>query len=491
LRCAPRRSRNTGARRSTYRGNRCGIAATINNGRILNVLDADFTNNSIGIYTANANYFTIRDCSFAIGENPYNPPVFGTNKLNHGVFVENGTGYMIEDNVFNQAGPQNADYGVLIIESGDDPNRVKENEFYDIRYAALAQDLNRDLTNPLIGLEYHCNRFENAAYALLVYGDGMTLTPNGGICDNQGRSSDPAGNTFYNNGRDLYNEFDYTIDYWFNSNNPSEIPSTVLGGFLARSAKTTPTCSLKSEETELAFDGDYVPLSLLNKKTSLVGKYEVIEHHIREGEWSTANQLIAELPQSEVLITENQNTEYEDYVSLKELQYQLYQSERRWSELTSSELASLTAIADRYQGRAGSQARALVNWFHGGIYYPNYILPPSPDESAKDDIAQASDKTAMQFDSKVGGNDNDLFPSIQFYPNPVIANARIEISGLSDQEEAEIELLDVNGKIVLQKGFRGNNTILLDGSTLPSGVYFCRLSMAGGGTILISVLFSK
>ena len=475
---------------TTFDGFRYGISATVNNGRILNVLDADFTNNSIGIYTANSNYFTIRDCSFSIGENEFIPPGLNANRLNHGVFVENGTGYMIEDNEFSHAGPPNPDYGLLIVESGDDPNRVRENEFYDIRYAAIAQDLNRDLSNSLIGLEYHCNRFENAAYALLVHGDGITLTPNGGICDNQGRSQDPAGNTFYNNIVDLYNDFDYTINYWYYDNDPPQIPTTVSAGFVAKSTRSSTTCTLKTGEAELAFDGDYVPLDLLNKKNSLVGKYEVIEHHIREEEWNTANQLIAALAFSERIITEKQLEEYEDFVLLKGIQHQLYLSGRSWSELTASELASLVAIADRYRGRAGNQARALVNWFHGGSYYPNYTLPPSLDESIEESIIPAVVKTVAQnfTDSQ---SENRTLPSIQCNPNPVTTNSLITISGLLDQEEAEMELLNVNGKIVFRKSFRGNNELLLDESSLPNGIYFCRLITARAGSITIKVILSR
>ncbi len=75
-------------------------------------------------------------------------------------------------------------------------------------------------------------------------------------------------------------------------------------------------------------------------------------------------------------------------------------------------------------------------------------------------------------------NEIDEINLINLFPNPVTTHLNIELKS-TKEELIQIELLDVQGKIMLAKNVAlstQNNIIELDTRTLPSGVYFCKIS---------------
>ncbi len=62
------------------------------------------------------------------------------------------------------------------------------------------------------------------------------------------------------------------------------------------------------------------------------------------------------------------------------------------------------------------------------------------------------------------------------YPNPASNSATIQLSNVSDLENAMVELIDLNSKVILTRTFDGKSSLSMDTSGLTKGVYFIRLT---------------
>ncbi len=62
------------------------------------------------------------------------------------------------------------------------------------------------------------------------------------------------------------------------------------------------------------------------------------------------------------------------------------------------------------------------------------------------------------------------------YPNPASNSATIQLSNARDLENAVVELVDLNSKVIVTRNFDGKSSLSLDTSGLTKGVYFIRLS---------------
>ncbi len=89
--------------------------------------------------------------------------------------------------------------GIIVNNSGGDPNEIYNNHFSHIGYGIIAQNLNRN-TSDTTGLCIKCNDFYTTIYDIIINQAGNN--PNWGIARNQGwklLQTDPAGNTFSKN----------------------------------------------------------------------------------------------------------------------------------------------------------------------------------------------------------------------------------------------------------------------------------------------------
>lgn len=83
---------------------------------------------------------------------------------------------------------------------------------------------------------------------------------------------------------------------------------------------------------------------------------------------------------------------------------------------------------------------------------------------------------------------NKQEPELEIFPNPAVDQAYVKIKGLL-ANQGRLELLDTQGRVVLQQNFSGDR-ILLNASKLPSGLYFMRAydgsTWLGNGKIVFS-----
>ena len=150
-----------------------------------------------GIRMVSANYCKIDKNNFYIGD--VNP---GTNAQSYGIHQTNCSGYFLQNNHFEKA--NNANYGVVTVNSGAFNNLIRNNTFEDLEYGATSIDKNfgTDANQfPIyVGLQYRCNDFTGSSEVDVQ----VTKTPialDGGIRVQQGECSNgnnttPANNTF-------------------------------------------------------------------------------------------------------------------------------------------------------------------------------------------------------------------------------------------------------------------------------------------------------
>ena len=115
----------------------------------------------------------------------------------YGLYLNNSTGYHIEDNTFEGPSPSEPGrIGLYVNNSGEDWNQVYNNIFKNLQYATVAYGNNRYATET--GLCIECNDYENNKNDITVNGrEGMYEQ---GIAYNQGflgtNDTMPAGNSF-------------------------------------------------------------------------------------------------------------------------------------------------------------------------------------------------------------------------------------------------------------------------------------------------------
>lgn len=211
--------------KSTFTGF-CSAIRTSSNGshpRSFSVRNSVFTNNDRGIHAESTGFPTILMNEFNIGQESYC-------QFNYGIFLNHITGFCIEQNVFRPvANTGGSTIGIAIYDSRG-INDIYHNHFERLSCGNIARGQNTassslvSSANFTPGLTYSCNTNENNHNDFRVFQkDGI-----GNIQSQQGSTAYPAGNTFDARGYQFDNQGSHTIDYYYNQNEPDEIPSSSL-----------------------------------------------------------------------------------------------------------------------------------------------------------------------------------------------------------------------------------------------------------------------
>jgi hypothetical protein len=145
----------------------------------------------------------------------------------YGLYLDYCTDYWVEDNRFESGILGNVNtIGIIVNESGGDPNEIYLNEFEYVEYAINVQGENRSSTNPAQGLQIRCNEYINTKKDETIMWDEPRLNRGAGIADEQGIGTlnieDMAGNIFHyetttTDYDDLDNEANY-FEYYYSTN---------------------------------------------------------------------------------------------------------------------------------------------------------------------------------------------------------------------------------------------------------------------------------
>ncbi|MCX6234590.1 MAG: S8 family serine peptidase [Bacteroidetes bacterium] len=184
-----------------------------------------FDMNKTGIYLGEVDYASITENQF------YVKPIPGANieeEILGGLYLDQCNGYQVEENNFE---PDNTPVppgggtrvGLVINNSGPQPNEIYNNYFNHLSYGTLAQNQNRK-NDGSEGLQIKCNDYDICEYDIAVTAESTGNEI--GIKYNQGSGFNdptaPAGNTFsytWQNDTSDYTNTCNDIKYWFHKNN--------------------------------------------------------------------------------------------------------------------------------------------------------------------------------------------------------------------------------------------------------------------------------
>ena len=170
-----------------------------------------FVNNWRGIYMGAVDYPTVTRNTFSI-KNPFDVPDPWI--VASGLYMDNCTGYSIEENEFfsNYSHSfQNLSeaVGVVLNNSGTESNFLYNNEFHNLPFGTIAQNVNRNYHGDK-GLQIKCNDYSENYVDIAVTYSGNPSGMNG--VPHQGSDADtitaPAGNRFSRLGVTPYSDFD-------------------------------------------------------------------------------------------------------------------------------------------------------------------------------------------------------------------------------------------------------------------------------------------
>jgi len=149
----------------------------------------------------------------------------------YGLYLDESTDYWIEGNMFQGVATDGTPKGtgIIVNESGGDPNEIYLNEFNDTEYSIKVQGSNRDGSNGDIGLVIKCNEYYDTKFDETILWKGPRIPNTAGIAGQQGVEfstliEDMAGNIFHyptptpdGDFDDLDNEAN-SFDYFYSNN---------------------------------------------------------------------------------------------------------------------------------------------------------------------------------------------------------------------------------------------------------------------------------
>jgi hypothetical protein len=194
---------------NVFSGLRYGIHATstiVTNNLMID--DAEFENNLRGIYLSCMDLARVNRNTFTVPTASKDYDCIDTICYGHsyGLTLDHCSDYEVEENHFNSEESMLNNIGLIVSNSGTEPNLIYKNYFNELRFGAIAQYNNRayeETGHAFPGLEFRCNEFTDCSeYDIAIAGAN-------GIGEFQGNTDISTGNIFNQCGNfgfvDLYN----------------------------------------------------------------------------------------------------------------------------------------------------------------------------------------------------------------------------------------------------------------------------------------------
>ena len=450
------------------------------------VKDAIFSNNKRGVFAHNTGYATILRNRFT---------VYGEDNCCFGVYLNEVSGFCVEENVFIGRKKKSEDYGVGVFNC-EGGNEVYLNSFNSLSCGNYAKGRNATSTgefspgNVNAGLIYSCNHNNGNNIDFCVQKDGG----DGGIHPNQGSSTEAAGNTFDGSLFHFYNDGEYMVNYWYYNGDPDEIPSnSLLYGVSANATSNHNRCAShygvvvkdEDEKNELRkiyqsssdwherylAAGDIVRSDLhdtisnpeelrtwLSNLSDISADRVCIASFMHEGDFVKATQFAEKLPHQYDLEGDDLEA-HAQYMLLINLYKTLFETHRTVCQLSDSERNLVENLAENGLGFPQSMALAIMDHISEN---PNrsYSCPTLPT-IAKNNAIVENNKVPV---SK-GFN-------VVLMPNPTSSQVRVNYTLPEGCQQALLELVTTLGikvESVVLEGEKGSKEVLLE--NLSQGVY--------------------
>lgn len=449
------------------------------------VHDAIFSHNDRGVFAQNIGYATVLRNDFMVG---------GKADCSYGVYASGVTGFCIEENTFTAGSGDGNKYGVGVFDCAGS-NDIYHNTFEGLDCGNLAVGLNTSrsfMFSPetvASGLTYSCNQNSSNAMDFCVLRDNGV----GGILPNQGSLNAPAGNTFGGSVYHIYNDGNQTLDYYYNTADLSQVPSSLL----LHGVNTFPTTmenpclthygsvvkshgeKLELERAFLSADhwherymaaSDIVRSDLhdtvanskelriwLGNMGDISADRTAIASYAQDGDFDNAFALAEKLPgRYDMQAMDLQD--HADYMILLGIHKELHETQRTINQMTGNEHSVIENIAKSGVGFSRSMAQTMLR---ENLYDPNitYSCPTLPRES-------------MRSTELIDNKDEGSLFLVTVLPNPASSWLRIEYTLPHACPKATFDLVNTLGERVMSfvlNGERSNETIQLDG--IPCGVY--------------------
>ncbi len=202
---------------STFENFEIGIKATSSlTGPPVSVFQTVFDNNEFSVQLVNMNSAVLR-------RNKFNIPK-GQQWINYGAQLNGCTEYTIERNVFNSitTDPDAAQFGLNIINSGDQEHEAYLNDFDGLLAGIVVQQQNQNHNTENggndsdVGLELRCNDFSDTTYDIALTNNASIANLQGDYIQSPTDVTAPAGNVFEPNNDGNENDYFVGIDSeWF------------------------------------------------------------------------------------------------------------------------------------------------------------------------------------------------------------------------------------------------------------------------------------
>lgn len=209
----------------------------------------------------------------------------------------------------------------------------------------------------------------------------------------------------------------------------------------------------------------------LYNKNDVQSHYQIVESWLQEQNTVQAQKALSDIG-TELELTERQKAVYEDYQKLTDLKIKAMDEGRTIADFTEVEVAKLVELADRNLGRAGEQARGILNFFYGYHYVPEQLI--LPDEA----VAQRSSASSL---NELATSKQNIISPVQVVPNPASSEATFKYN-LTGQEiqDGVLQIVDINGKILQRFELQNNaGEFFWNMNGLQPGIYFYSLRNNG------------
>ena len=185
--------------------------------------NAEFNDNSYGISLSIVNNATILFNNFYLGgAGDDQIEECGNRASSYGIYMDNCTGFAIEENYFTKAqgAPLGNYIGIMVTDCPSESDVIYLNEFNGLSVGIQAEGENRsDPNNYFTGVTYLCNQNANNNYDYYV----ADISIVGGY---MGGYDNPSGNTLSPNAQvQFQNDYTDAIHYFYNQNEPDEVLS--------------------------------------------------------------------------------------------------------------------------------------------------------------------------------------------------------------------------------------------------------------------------
>jgi hypothetical protein len=257
--------------------------------------------------------------------------------------------------------------------------------------------------------------------------------------------------------------------------------------------------SLENELAELSFEKESTAQKLINhyqftqplqieslrnwltKKGTLYDHYQVVESYLHENKPLEAQKALKEV-KNKLKLSSREESEFLDYSDLLEVKVNAMKNKRDISSLNEMEVAALVVIADRYQGRAGVQARGILNFFYGYNYLP---------KSSKTEISTPQAAQLEQL-NKEKSNNLGITQHVRAFPNPANQEVTFQYDcKFDDCNKPVLSLYNLSGTLIQTFSLDGNQgEVKWNTSKITPGLYIYQFrnekGLLGSGRISIS-----